>query len=119
MISYLFLQLQPIVFPKLSINHHIVISKCKRDINESVYGNLEGQIFPCYDVKDPRHFLIENCKQFFAISSILSEEPLSFPDNVGITIDPLIPYFLVAAHLPNPTDQTLTVSATTKIWTTS
>ena len=88
-------------------------------MNQSVLAKYEGQIFTHMDEEDPRHYLVENCRQLFATTAVLSEEPLIFPEQVGITIDPDISYFLLTAHLPNPTDQELTVSVSLKIWTTS
>ena len=88
-------------------------------MNESVLAKYEGQIFATMDKKDPRHYLVENCRELFVTTAILSEEPLTFPEQVGITIDPDVSYFLLLAHLLNPKDQELKVSISLRIWTTS
>ena len=103
----------------MKIIHHFAIYNCDKNVETNVFAKHEDVIFPCFNLKHPLNFLANQCKQLFLTASVLSDEAITLPDDVGSTIDPDVPYFMLQAHLPNPIDQDLTISASVKLLLTS
>ena len=54
------------------------------------------------------------------VNSVLSESPVYFPDDVGLTVDPIkLPVFIIEAHILNPTNHELNISVDLRLWMTS
>ena len=78
-----------------------------------------GKIFLCYE-KNEMSFIREKCIATITLTSILSEDPLIFPENSGIILDPVqMPYYLFEGHFINPLKNDLNLSVVFRTWMTS
>ena len=98
----------------------MAVMKCEKNMDRAQLARAEGQVFPCYDPKHTLHDIREQCRQPIMITPILSNEPVTFPQNVGISIDPSdMAYFIFEFHVGNPTKNDLEASVAIRIWLTS
>ena len=98
----------------------MLISSCEKTVDLAYVEKHVRVLFPCYDVNHNLHSSRKLCNKFILEASILSETPLSFPDDVGTTLDPVTsPILLIEAHIVNPTNHDINVSVTLRLWITS
>ena len=98
------------------MNHHLAWYSCS---NKTVMDKYVGIVFPCYDPNNSLFFLRKNCVTFEMVT-VLNNEPVIFPYDLGITLNQLEnPYFLIAGHFINPYIKDFDIRISYRVWLTS
>ena len=93
---------------------------CPKDLDKTFLDNNSGKIFLCYDNTNEMHLIRQKCHTTLTLTSILSEDPLVFPESTGISLDPEnLPFILIEAHLINPFPKEVNISLVFRTWMTS
>ena len=100
----------------MEISHHLAWQDCQRI---PFADQHIGKIFPCYDNKHNLSFIRQNCGSL-QFATILNNEQVVFPENIGLTIDSdENSYYLIEGHLKNSDNKLYSARLSFRVWLTS
>ena len=91
--------------------------KCPRGIDQLLELDI---IYPCFSSDNQTKLINSKCNEILLLSSIRSNDPVTFPDIAGLDFGhDDIPFMILETHLINTMDMPLNLSVGFKIWMTS